>query len=403
MNDTELDQYLEIIKVCLIESGAKINKWREKFMLEVLLLYLIIPGRINFLQLGRYGKYGEQRYRQQFETDFDWLSFNSSLVKSHLGSRLAIAFDPSYINKSGKCTPYLGRFWSGCAGKSKRGLEISGIGVIDLDLCTCLHLEAVQTPTPSTLETVNWTLVDWYLHVLRGRKESLLKITRYVVADAYFSKATFVNGTTQMGFHVISRLRDDASLRYLTTQLPSGGRGRPKQYDGKIDMKNLDEGRFEVIVLDNGQGRILSTVVNAVSLKRNIRLCIWESADKKVRKLYFSTDIQMEAKEIIDYYRTRFQIEFCYRDGKQFTGLTHCQSRDLNKLHFHFNASLTSVNLAKVKAIEKGSVLSMASVKVLCHNIFLMQRFISVLGIKPNEEINRRLWEEGIRFAAIAA
>lgn len=160
MNHTDLDQYLEKIKVHLIESGAKINKWREKFMLEVLLLYLIIPGRINFLQLGRYGKHGEQRYRQQFEVGFDWLSFNSSLVKSHLGSRLAIAFDPSYISKSGKCTPYLGRFWSGCAGKAKRGLEISGIGVMDLDLHTCLHLEAVQTPDSSTLETVNWTLVD---------------------------------------------------------------------------------------------------------------------------------------------------------------------------------------------------------------------------------------------------
>lgn len=252
MNHTELDQYLDIIKMCLIESGAKINKWREKFMLEVLLLYLIIPGRINFLQFGRYGKYGEQRYRQQFKADFDWPAFNSSLVNSHFGSRLAIAFDPSYISKSGKSTPYLGCFWSGCAGKTKRGLEISGIGVIDLDLHTCLHLEAVQTPAPSTLETVDWTLVDWYLHVLRVRKESLLKITRYVVADACFSKATFVNGAIQMGFHVISRLRNDALLRYLTTQLPSGGRGRPKQYDGKIDMENLDEGRFEVIVLDNG-------------------------------------------------------------------------------------------------------------------------------------------------------
>ena len=37
MNHIELDQYLEIIKVCLIESGAKINKWREKSMLEKLL------------------------------------------------------------------------------------------------------------------------------------------------------------------------------------------------------------------------------------------------------------------------------------------------------------------------------------------------------------------------------
>jgi len=401
--NNELDLYLAIIKSALVKSEAKITKWREKFMLEVLLLYLIIPGRINFLQLGRYGKYGEQRYRQQFEHPFDWLSFNATLVKSHLGSRLAIAFDPSYISKSGKCTPYLGRFWSGCAGKAKRGLEISGIGVVDLDLHTCLHLEAVQTPDTPTLTTVNWTLIDWYLHVLDVRKESLLKITHYVVADAYFSKVTFVDGALELGFDVISRLRDDASLRYLTTQVSSGGRGRPKLYDGKIDMKQLEENRFEVIPLENGQGRILSAVVNSVSLGRNIRLCIWESENGKIRKLYFSTDTTMDPKEIVEYYRTRFQIEFCYRDAKQFTGLTHHQSRDVNKLHFHFNASLTAVNLAKVKALERGTVLSMASVKVLCHNIFLVKRFISVLGIKPNKEINRRLWEEGISFAAIAA
>ena len=155
--------------------------------------------------------------------------------------------------------------------------------------------------------------------------------------------------------------------------------------------------------MGNGQARILSAVVDSVSLKRNIRLCIWESEDGKVRKFYFTTNIRMKAKVSIEYYITRFQIEFCYRDGKQFTELTDCQSRDLNKLHFHFNASLTSVNPAKVKALEKGNVLSMSSVKVLCNDIFLMQRFMAVLGIKPNEEINRRLWEEGIRFAAIAA
>jgi hypothetical protein len=49
----ELDQYLEIVNNVLIKSAVKINKWRENFMFEVLLLYLIIPGRINFLQLGR--------------------------------------------------------------------------------------------------------------------------------------------------------------------------------------------------------------------------------------------------------------------------------------------------------------------------------------------------------------
>lgn len=79
-------------------------------MLEVLLLYLIIPGRINFLQLSRYGGFDEQRYRQQFGRKFEWLCFNANLAKSHPGNRAAISFDPSYINKSGKCTPHPGRF-----------------------------------------------------------------------------------------------------------------------------------------------------------------------------------------------------------------------------------------------------------------------------------------------------
>ena len=403
MNLNELDQYLELINSLLIKSAVKINKWREKFMLEVLLLYLIIPGRINFLQLGRYGRFGEQRYRQQFGRRFDWLSFNASLAESQIGNRVAIAFDPSYISKSGKCTPYMGRFWSGCAKMAKRGLEISGIGLIDMDLHTCVHLEAVQTPPTKTLEQVKYTLIDWYLHVLRTRKEKLLRLTNYVVADAYFSKSTFVDGALEMGFHVISRFRDDAYFRYLTAEQSTGKRGRPKLYDGKIEIKHLEEDRFEIINLENGQGRILSAVVHSRSLSRDILLCIWESEDKKVHKLYFSTDIQMKAIDVLDFYKTRFQVEFCFRDSKQFTGLTNCQSRDIDKLHFHFNASLTSVNLAKVKALEKGTVLSMASVKVLCHNIFLMQRFISVLGIEPNPEINRKLWEETIKFAAIAA
>ena len=47
------------------------------------------------------------------------------------------------------------------------------------------------------------------------------------------------------------------------------------------------------------------------------------------------------------YYRSRFQIEFLYHDAKQYTDLNHCQARSENKLDFHFNVSLTVVNLAK--------------------------------------------------------
>ena len=61
----------------------------------------------------------------------------------------------------------------------------------------------------------------------------------------------------------------------------------------------------------------------------------------------------MKTLDVLDYYQTRFQVKFCFRDAKQFTGLTDCQSRDLNKLHIHLIASLTKVTLAQAKALEK--------------------------------------------------
>ena len=68
-----------------------INGWRKDFITEALILFLCIKGRINFLQLGRYGKHKEQRYRQQFEKPFDFLTFNKELTLSHGSGRYVIA------------------------------------------------------------------------------------------------------------------------------------------------------------------------------------------------------------------------------------------------------------------------------------------------------------------------
>ena len=75
-----------------------INKRRKDFLLEVFVLMLSIKGRINFLQLSRHGNLKEQRYRQQFEKQFDFLEFNKQLVLSTGRGKFVIAFDPSYIN-----------------------------------------------------------------------------------------------------------------------------------------------------------------------------------------------------------------------------------------------------------------------------------------------------------------
>lgn len=117
---------------------------RKVFSFRNLYTFLSVKIRINFLQLERYGKYMEQRYRQQFEKTFDFMNFNKTLVNSHGRGKYILALDSCFIDKSGLQTLVLGYFWSGQARKAKRGLEITGIAFIDISHHMTFHLEAVQ-------------------------------------------------------------------------------------------------------------------------------------------------------------------------------------------------------------------------------------------------------------------
>mgnify|MGYP000664268196 CR=1 FL=1 len=65
-----LSQYEEILKnairTSVKESGAKLAKTFQTLLIEILTLYMILPRKINFIQMARYGKHGEQIYRQNF-------------------------------------------------------------------------------------------------------------------------------------------------------------------------------------------------------------------------------------------------------------------------------------------------------------------------------------------------
>ncbi len=319
-----------------LKSVSKVSKPFEKVLMDTLKLFMAIPGKVNFLQMGRYGEFSEQTYRNNFENEaFDWFAFNEYLVRKVLnGKFLAIAVDPSFLPKSGKKTPWIGRFWSGVAGEMKRGQEIFGVGVIDVENHDCMTLSAPQTPDAKSLEEMDYNLVEWYCQNLIILKEKLQKISRLVVADAFFSKETFVNPLLKEGFHVISRFRNDAVLFYPTLQKPTGKRGHPKWYDGKVDFANLDLSRCEEIEVD--KGRLIGLKAYSKSLKRSIKVVVWYPDEEDTTKwqIYFSTDDSMSTKDVIDCYRTRFQLEFCFRDAKHYAGLNDCQSTDLRKLEF---------------------------------------------------------------------
>lgn len=404
MNFSELSKSKSIVFSTLNQMKG-LNLRRTHFLWHVISLFLSIKGKLNFLQLERFGKFGEQTFRNQFEEKFDFLEFNKILVKEHCGKDLAIAFDPSYISKSGKKTPGVGYFWSGCAGRSKWGLEISGLAAVDAENHTAFHLEAVQTIDVKE----NETLLDYYLNIILERKKGLQELSRTILADAYFSKYNFVNPLVEAGFTVISRLRDDADLRYLFDGKQKPGRGRPRKHEGKIDFKNLDLLKLKNVSSGEKEAVYTGTVFSK-SLKMNINLVIVKTKKKGkwTHKLYFSTDIGQAWKTILELYKSRFQIEFLYRDAKQFAGLNDCEARSENKLAFHFNASLTTVNLAKIShwvcgPKEKRGAFSMADVKTVYHNDLLIDRFIRKFGINPNTRKNKLKLRQLSCFGKIAA
>jgi hypothetical protein len=388
-----------------INKMMGVKKWQGDFMQEIILLFLSIKGRINFLQLGRYGDHQEQRYRNQFEKQFDFLEFNKILVSEQGSGHYTIGFDPSYISKSGKCTPGVNYFWSGCAGKSKWGLEISGIAAIDIGNHTAFHLEAVQTPG----DLKSKTLVEHYAQVLIQRKKPLQSISKYVVADAYFSKKKFVRPLLKEDFEIVSRLRDDADLLYLFNGQQSTKKGRPKKYDGKLKYHSIKDEHLKTEIISDSK-KIVHGIVHAVALKRKIKIVILYTKRKQgwKHKIYFSTDLNIDHNLLLEYYQTRFQIEFLYRDGKQHTGLNDSQARSLNKLHFHLNTALTTINIAKVrhwlkKAKEDRGAFSMSDIKTLYNSQLLIERFLSLFAIDPNKPINQRKIKQALEYGKIAA
>ena len=295
-------------------------------------------------------------------------------------------------------------YWSGCSGRAKWGLDLCGFAAVDISLNTAFHLNAIQTP--KSKET---NLLHYYCQIIKENYLYFKELTCYLVADSFFAKSEVVQTITDLGMHFISRLRDDAVLFYLNQDPPTGKRGAPKKYAGKVNRKEPNM-KYFTICCDTKELKVYNAMVYCKALGKNINLSIavfYKNGKEIARKLYFSTDLKMTGMKIVSYYRSRFQIEFLYRDAKQHAGLEDCQARSRNKLHFHFNAAITTVNLAKIHWLDtrksESETFSMENFKTICHNRLLLERFFSVFAINPNNAKNKQKVKELYEYGLIVA
>lgn len=355
------------------------KKPQQKFVAHLLRLLLMLPGHAPFRNLSRYSAYHERTFARWYARDCDFVSLNKAAITQVIPPEheQALVIDASFVPKSGKKTYGLDRFWNGSHSRTEKGLAISTLAWLDMTE-NCAYCLSVEQPPPTDKTTDSEaTRMDIYrdqlAHVVF---EPQLSHLRYVVTDGYYSKQKFTEGVRDLGLEQIGKLRIDAHRRDLYQGPKRPGPGRPKTYDGKVHWDDLS--RFEQVATDDDDIVLYHQVLNHVQYQCNLRVVLVVDTEHHRRAVLFSTDVDLDALTIYRYDKARFQIEFLFRDAKQFTGLTDFQARSQAKLNFHFNASLSAVTLAKLEARQPNgdaaSVFSMASLKRRACNQHLMER-----------------------------
>jgi DDE superfamily endonuclease len=364
---------------------SQTKKPQQGFIMHLLGLMLMLPGHATFRNLSRYSPYHERTFAHWYARDFDFVSLNKAAITAVVPAEheQALVMDASFVPKSGKKTYGLDHFWNGNHSRTEKGLEISALAWLDItgNCAYCLSVE--QTPSTSEASNPEATRIDGYLEQLsRVVSAHGLASLHYVVTDGYYSKQKFIGGVRSLGLHQIGKLRADAHLRYLYQGPKGPGPGRPKAYDGKVNWSDLS--RFEKVDTEDDHIVLYHQRLNHVQFQCNLCVVVVVDTQRNRRAVLFSTDVALDAHTLYRYYKARFQIEFLFRDAKQFTGLTDCQARSQAKLDFHFNASLTAVSLAKLEARQQSgqaaSSHSMASLKRRAFNQHLSDRICEHLA-----------------------
>lgn len=175
--------------------------------------------------------------------------------------------------------------------RPNRGLEISSLTLVDVTYKTAYTLTAGQVPPVQRSSEEN--TLDFFLGQLRTLQQEKIPVTlpRTLAVDGFYTKKRFIDGSLDAGYQIVGKLRKDANLKYLC-QAPKyhkRKRGRPRLYTARVIINSPEVSKFQ------------------------------------------------------------YQIEFTYRDAKQYLGLTHSQARCQQGLKFHFNLSLSLLNLVRIE------------------------------------------------------
>jgi putative transposase len=354
---------------------------------HIVVAMLMMTGRVTMLGLSRWtDKGGSYRTIQRFFTTaipwglVFWLFFRHQLFKPD--EVYLLAGDESIVTKSGKKTYGLDRFFSRLYGKPIPGLSFFALSLLSVQERRSYPLMVEQqvrvtepktTPQPKKTKSgptkrkpgrpkgsknkdkTKVTLTA-ELELIKSMVLKLLLLINghfpltYLVLDGHFGNNNALQMTQQCGLHLISKLRYDAAL-HIPYAGPQKKQGQRRKYGDRIDYANLPADYLkQTAVVDGIQTRIYQAALWHKEFPQllNVVIIVKVNLDTgaQAHVVLFSSDLSLAYDQIIDYYALRFQIEFNFRESKQYWGLEDFMNVTQTTVTNAANLSLFMVILA---------------------------------------------------------
>jgi putative transposase len=366
-----------------------------------------------------------------------WIFFVSQLQKPK--DQYIVAGDEVVFGKAGKETYGIGRFFSSLQNRVIPGLSFFVFSVINVKERQSYPIQAVQMvkekeenkkkaekksvklekrpvgrpkgsqnkksekPTLSSELLRIQPILQAFLVILRD----VLSV-QYLVMDGHFGNYPSTWMVLQTGLQFVSKLRSDAAL-YEPFIGKYCGRGARPKYGDKVDVRKMkkkylksdkqEDGirtqMYQAILLNKGFAFSLNVVM---ILKTNL------ATHKQAHILLFSTDLNLSHEKLYEYYTLRFQIEFNFRDAKQYWGLDDFmnvkQEAVTNAAHLSFfMVNFSSVLLRRYR--ENNPAFSVLDLKSHYRGYRYASETIKLLPQKPDGILLAEIFEQIARLGMV--
>src|SRR5438128_11726787 len=285
--------------------------------------------------------------------------------------------DHVVVTKSGKMTYGLDRFFASLYGKTVPGLCFLSLSLLSVKRRTSYPVltEQVDKPSDAVVQAPSKKKASGRRGRPKGSKnrnrrevelspslgfiqEHIKRLLEqigdafkvvYFIFDGELGHNDAMQMVRQVGLHLVSKLRYNAAL-YFPYDGPYCGRGPRRKYGQKVDYRTIPSAYLKATAIDQE----IKTQIYQMSLWHkkfaemlNIVVIIKTNLQthKTAHVVLFSSDLTLGYDHLIDYYRLRFQLEFNFRDAKQYWRLEDFMNVNEQPDYNSANLSIFMVNV----------------------------------------------------------